>query len=86
MSYHFFHDCVPAAVFAGILPTALKQKKIRPLFRGVLAILPDVAVLAPLSGRQAENRNSGGEIGMRQTFMRGLSVAEQGLRFTWELF
>ena len=37
---------VPAAVFAGILPTALKQKKIRPLFRGVLAILPDVAVLA----------------------------------------
>lgn len=37
---------VPAAVFAGILPTALKQKKIRPLFRGGLAILPDVAVLA----------------------------------------
>ena len=37
---------VPAAVFAGILPTALKQKKIRPLFRGVLAILPDMAVLA----------------------------------------
>ena len=37
---------VPAAVFAGILPTALKQKKIRPLFRGGLAILPDMAVLA----------------------------------------
>ena len=37
---------VPSAVFAGILPTALKQKKIRPLFRGGLAILPDMAVLA----------------------------------------
>ena len=29
---------VPAAVFAGILPTALKQKKIRPLIRAFLAI------------------------------------------------
>ena len=36
---------VPAAVFAGILPTALKKKKIRPLIRAFLAILPDVAVL-----------------------------------------
>ena len=36
---------VPAAVFAGILPTVLKKKKIRPMIRAFLTILPDVAVL-----------------------------------------
>ena len=37
---------VPAAVFAGSLPTALKSKKLRPLFRAFLAILPDLLVMA----------------------------------------
>ena len=37
---------VPAAVFAGILPTALKKRKIRPLFRALLAIVPDLLVMA----------------------------------------
>ena len=37
---------VPAAVFAGILPTALKKRKIRPLFRAFLAIVPDLLVMA----------------------------------------